>query len=799
MSNLAGEESIADNDRLAPLPADRAGRHGHGHDPASSSTTTGSSRCRPPRSRCAMQGGRDEDWRFDPATGTVFGRGVTTRRAHVHGGRRASRGPPPRLLAAAQPLPADDRRAAAVHATAGPRPARSWPRSPTVIGERARPPYERVRRIHAFLTDRANGFRYSLSTEPGHQRRRPGRLPPAAPRLLRAVRRRDGGHGPGGRRARPGGPGLHAGQVQPDGSRLITTDDAHAWVEVYFQGLGWVPFDPTPISAGRAADLPWAPRADAATGSRNRAAAPAPGAHHGRPAAPARTAAATARHGHRGRGHPPAIVAGARRGGAVLVLASAGRPRPRPPGAAAPTPAGDRDAPARCGTSWPPPRSTWGCGCSRPGRPRRAAQELAEVVGRGGDRAGDARGRPSPAGPGGGGGQLRAGRRGTAGAGAGSGAAGGAPGAAAVRRAATPAAGPAVAGLAGRRAAGRRPRLGGRRLVRPASEPARAGLTRRHRPRNAAAAVPEGRRLREGAARLLVVAAAEALLEAVLQRLAADPATAAGPPGGRRYRGRRPGAAAGLDRAGGGLVVQDGEGDAAEGHQGAEAADEERTGRRPRRRGRRGRRRPGRRRAAACGAPSAGGRRCGRTRRTWDRHRRGRARSAPADAARARRAARRPPGGRSQGRRRLPPTVPPRIRALRNGAKGDLRGDRADDHRATCRSLFRVSALVSRDLRRRSGRPARGRARPARRSPADRVRRPSPVQQRRRPDRARPRSGGPRGRRPARRPGGRARGRRARAAAAPSPASTSRSARTPTSRMRARSRPSASKRARAVS
>jgi hypothetical protein len=43
--------------------------------------------------------------------------------------------------------------------------------------------------------------------------------------------------------------GLHAGTEQADGSRLITSDDAHAWVEVYFDDLGWVPFDPTPISA----------------------------------------------------------------------------------------------------------------------------------------------------------------------------------------------------------------------------------------------------------------------------------------------------------------------------------------------------------------------------------------------------------------------------------------------------------------------------------------------------------------------------------------------------------------------
>ena len=37
-------------------------------------------------------------------------------------------------------------------------------------------------------------------------------------------------------------------------------EDAHAWVEVFFAGYGWVPFDPTPIDESRRAELPWAPR-----------------------------------------------------------------------------------------------------------------------------------------------------------------------------------------------------------------------------------------------------------------------------------------------------------------------------------------------------------------------------------------------------------------------------------------------------------------------------------------------------------------------------------------------------------
>jgi hypothetical protein len=54
--------------------------------------------------------------------------------------------------------------------------------------------------------------------------------------------------------------GYTPGTRRPDGSRVITSSDAHAWVEVYFQGLGWVPFDPTPIAQGRQVALPWAPR-----------------------------------------------------------------------------------------------------------------------------------------------------------------------------------------------------------------------------------------------------------------------------------------------------------------------------------------------------------------------------------------------------------------------------------------------------------------------------------------------------------------------------------------------------------
>src|SRR5664279_2585436 len=45
--------------------------------------------------------------------------------------------------------------------------------------------------------------------------------------------------------------GFTQGVQDPDGSDTISSNDAHAWVEVLFDKAGWVRFDPTPLGGGQ--------------------------------------------------------------------------------------------------------------------------------------------------------------------------------------------------------------------------------------------------------------------------------------------------------------------------------------------------------------------------------------------------------------------------------------------------------------------------------------------------------------------------------------------------------------------
>jgi transglutaminase-like putative cysteine protease len=254
MSNLDGELSV-EQQQLAPLPPDVSRR------PVEAEITAREHDDRflpvlwSPQSVTLDD---TADWRFDPTTSTVFGRDTTT------AGRswtvRTEQPVPSRAVLDASPEldPADPLRA---QFTGLPELDPSVPALVAELTDGAQTPYQRVRRILDYLTDRENGFVYSLSTAPGTSgddlvdflRLKAGYCEQYAGAMAVLVR--------AAQVPARVALGYTPGQVQSDGTRLITTDDAHAWVEVYFAGLGWVPFDPTPISETRAVDLPWAPRA----------------------------------------------------------------------------------------------------------------------------------------------------------------------------------------------------------------------------------------------------------------------------------------------------------------------------------------------------------------------------------------------------------------------------------------------------------------------------------------------------------------------------------------------------------
>ncbi|MET0763308.1 MAG: DUF3488 and transglutaminase-like domain-containing protein [Blastococcus sp.] len=256
LNNLDGETSIAEDSRLAPLPSGEPSRR----VTATVQTIEHDDRFLPvPTSplKVEVYDADPGNWRFDYATGTVFGRGTTTG-GLTYGVSAAEPRPSPAQLAAAEDLPPGD--PVQDRFTALPE---LHPEVAALVAELTADgggPYERVRRIQAYLTDRSEGFIYSLATEPGTSgddladflRLRRGYCEQYAGTMAVLVRAT-------GVPARVAF-GYTTGTEERGGTRLITSDDAHAWVEAYFDNIGWLPFDPTPISVDRAADLPWAPR-----------------------------------------------------------------------------------------------------------------------------------------------------------------------------------------------------------------------------------------------------------------------------------------------------------------------------------------------------------------------------------------------------------------------------------------------------------------------------------------------------------------------------------------------------------
>ena len=272
LSNLDGEVSVAEDTTLAPLP----GRQPTRPVTAEVEVLDHDDRFLPvPPSPLSIRvdGGDMDEWRFDAATGTVFGRDATSAGLAYRVIASEPR-PSPELLSSATPLPPGSRLQERFTALPEMHPAITELTARLTDG--AATPYEAVRRVQAYLSDRANGFTYSLSTAPGTSgddlvdflRLKRGYCEQYAGAMAVLVRQ-------AGIPARVA-LGYTPGELQEDGIRIITSDDAHAWVEVFFRGLGWVPFDPTPIAADRQVPLPWSPRPSAETADEVDPALPVP-------------------------------------------------------------------------------------------------------------------------------------------------------------------------------------------------------------------------------------------------------------------------------------------------------------------------------------------------------------------------------------------------------------------------------------------------------------------------------------------------------------------------------------------
>ncbi|MFD0555776.1 uncharacterized protein DUF4129 [Stackebrandtia endophytica] len=127
-------------------------------------------------------------------------------------------------------------------------------------------PYDKVMAIHDHFS-RDNGFSYELSTEDGWSgsaivdflENKSGFCQQYAGAMAWMVRQAD-------IPARVA-IGMTRGNVVREGFR-VTNFNFHSWVEVYFDGLGWVPFDPTPASSVRTpTEYEWAPDPDRAGNS----------------------------------------------------------------------------------------------------------------------------------------------------------------------------------------------------------------------------------------------------------------------------------------------------------------------------------------------------------------------------------------------------------------------------------------------------------------------------------------------------------------------------------------------------
>ncbi|MDQ3886547.1 MAG: DUF3488 and transglutaminase-like domain-containing protein [Actinomycetota bacterium] len=210
--------------------------------------------------------GLTADWRYDPRALTAFS--TQRQRAAPYTVQSLLPQPDPAMVRTlATNAPAGDAASAAEVGSPFSEPGREFldtggvdPRVSELaarVTAGTQTPFDATLTLNAFFTEPGNGFSYELQTPPASNGDalvdflfdgRAGYCEQYASAMAIMLRTL----GIPARVAVGFTPGIATGD-----SRLITTADAHAWVEVWFPGAGWLTFDPTPLSDGRTVVPPY--------------------------------------------------------------------------------------------------------------------------------------------------------------------------------------------------------------------------------------------------------------------------------------------------------------------------------------------------------------------------------------------------------------------------------------------------------------------------------------------------------------------------------------------------------------
>ncbi len=187
------------------------------------------------------------DWRYDRNSQTVFTRRTNTRDLKYTFDSVAPDQSSAALLDVLKQAPAADLQIQAKYgADSVPDAPKIKARVDKIVGGR-QTPYEKTLALYNYFRDGIQGFRYSTSTSPGSSGsalldfldNKTGYCEQYASAMAAMARY-------AGLPARVA-IGYTKGVRKGGGYWSVTTSDAHAWVEIYFTGAGWVPWDPTPL------------------------------------------------------------------------------------------------------------------------------------------------------------------------------------------------------------------------------------------------------------------------------------------------------------------------------------------------------------------------------------------------------------------------------------------------------------------------------------------------------------------------------------------------------------------------